>query len=486
MKKLILTLVTLVTATAASAQTVLWDGEDDTITSKNANAGWWTRGNPTLVDNPEKDGINKSNKCLKFTMTGDDLEKKHIALPFRDWIKPNLNGNRRLSFMIKKAVNENVKVELSDPTNDGAEGYWEKVAVYYSGDGKWQKVVLDFSTNNGLNDFPGVMDIEAQTSSVTSNQDVYIDNIVIEPVPMVGETALKDIPDGSLTGNITLSGSYMKGECQNANGDWSKVEYNDFATLEAKLGDNAVTSVDMRGTILKDAYNSTRGKNPNCIVYADAFFTKNNENVVVKGTTTTLILDDAYPFNAPTDFDATTVELKRGVKDGINTFCLPFEVTPSEVKSTKIATFKGGVTFTTAESVAANTPFITVDATEVSKVQGMTFSNKAIATVTEPIVGTTFQGIYVPQTSTAVKYGINSAGKIQEGAADIKCNAFRAWLTTISANARSIDIDGETTGISNVSLENPVKEIYNLNGVRVNKIGNKGIYIINGKKVIVK
>ena len=491
MKKLILTLVTLVTATAASAQTVLWDGEDDTITSRNANAGWWARGNPTLVDNPEKDGINKSNKCLKFTMTGDDLEKKHIALPFRDWIQPNLNGNRRLSFMIKKAVNENVKVELSDPTNVGAEGYWEKVAVYYSGDGKWQKVVLDFSTNNGLNDFPGVMDIEAQTSSVTSNQDVYIDSIVIEPVPMVGEKALKDITDGSLTGNITLSGSYMKGECQNANEVlWSKVEYNDFATLEAKLGDNAVTSVDMRGTILKDAYNSTRGKNPNCIVYADAFFAKNNENVVANGATTELILDDAHPFNAPTGFDATTVKLKRGVKDGINTFCLPFEVTPSEVSETKIATYTSStadaVNFTTADKVEANTPFITVDAKEVTKEPGFTFSNKKIV-ATPASLGTPFQGTYKPLTDTSGMYGINKDGKFQQGSTtSVPCYAFRAYLTEIPPTARSIDIDGETTGISNVSLENPVKEIYNLNGVRVDKIGQKGIYIINGKKVIVK
>ena len=486
MKKLLLTLVTLATATAASAQIVLWDGEDATITSKNEYAGWWDRGHPTLVDNPEKDGINTSKKCLKFTMTGDG--NKQVALPFRDWITPDLKGNRRLSFMIKKVENDNVLVELSDPTN-GVDNYWQKVAAWYGGDGKWQKVVLDFSKNDGLNDFPGVFAITAQTGSVKSNQDVYIDNIVIEPVPMVGEKALKDITDGSLKGNITLSGSYMKGDCQNANGDWFKVEYNDFETLKTKLGDNAVTSVDMRGTILKDAYNSMRGgknQNPNCIVYADAFFDENNENVVVNGTTTTLILDDAHPLAIPTEFAATSVELKRGLKNGINTLCLPFEVTPSEVKSTKIATFKGGVTFTTAESVAANTPFITVDATEVSKVQGMTFGNKTIATVTNDIVGTTFQGIYAPKTSTANKYGINSAGKIQKGAADIKCNAFRAWLTTISANARSIDIDGETTGISNVSLENPVKEIYNLNGVRVNKIGNKGIYIINGKKVIVK
>ena len=482
MKKLLLTLVTLVTATAASAQIVLWDGEDATITSKNANAGWWDRGNPTLVDNPEKDGINKSNKCLKFTMTGDDFGQKHVALPFRDWTTPNLNGNRRLSFMIKKEVNDNVLVELSDPTNKGAANYWQKVAAWYGGGGKWQKVVLDFSTNDGLNDFPGVFAITAQTGSVKSNQDVYIDNIVIEPVPMVGETALKDITDGSLKGNITLSGSYMKGDCQNANGDWVKVEFNDFEKLKTKLGDNAVTSVDMRGTILKDAYNPTREKNPNCVIFADALFTENNENVVVNGTTTTLILNDAYSFNTPIDFTATAVELTRNIQAGINSFYLPFSVTATEVGAAKIAKWKEGVTFTTQESIDANIPFITTGATAATK---LNFGKKTVVTTPTTSDGK-FVGIYVPQTSTEGKYGINSAGKIQKGAADIKCNAFRAWLTTIPASARSIDIDGETTGISNVSLENPVKEIYNLNGVRVNKIGNKGIYIINGKKVIVK
>lgn len=483
MKKLLLTLVTLVTATAASAQTVtvLWDGEDTKITSLNDYAGWWNRGNPTLVDNPEKDGINKSNKCLKFTMTGDDFGQKHVALPFRDWTTPNLNGNRRLSFMIKKEVNDNVLVELSDPTN-GAANYWQKVAAWYGGDGKWQKVVLDFSTNDGLNDFPGVFAITAQTGSVKSNQDVYIDNIVIEPVPMVGETALKDITDGSLKGNITLSGSYMKGDCQNANGDWVKVEYNDFATLEAKLGDNAVTSVDMRGTILKDAYNSTRGKNPNCIVYADAFFAEKNENVVASGATSKLILNDAYSFNTPIDFTATAVELTRNVQAGINSFYLPFSVTATEVGAAKIATWKKGVTFETQDKIAANTPFITTGATAATS---LNFSEKTVVTTPTTSDGK-FVGIYVPQTSTEGKYGINSAGKIEAGSSEIKCNAFRAWLTTNPASARSIDIDGETTGISNVSLENPVKEIYNLNGVRVNKIGNKGIYIINGKKVIVK
>ena len=147
MKKLFL-LSMLFAATVCNAQVVLWDGEDASITSRNEYGGFWDRGNPSVVDNPEKDGINPSDKCLKFTMTGDAFGQKHVACPFRDWIQPNLAGNRRLSFMIKKSVNENVLVELSDPTNPGAEGYWQKVAAWYGGSGKWQKVVLDFTGVN--------------------------------------------------------------------------------------------------------------------------------------------------------------------------------------------------------------------------------------------------------------------------------------------------------------------------------------------------
>lgn len=251
MKKVFL-LAMLFAATVSNAQVVIWDGEDENITSKNEYAGWWDRGNPSLVDNPEKDGINTSAKCLKFTMTGDDFGQKHAACPFRDWMTLDLKGNRRFSLMVKKTQNENVLVELSDPTN-GVDNYWQKVAAWYGGDNKWQKVVLDFSTNDGLNDFPGVFAITAQTGSVTAPQDVYIDNIVVEPMPMVGEKTLKEIADNSLTGDVKVTGSLMRGDCQNANGDWVKVEYDDFAILKDKLAETA-TSLDVRGVIMKDAY----------------------------------------------------------------------------------------------------------------------------------------------------------------------------------------------------------------------------------------
>ncbi len=274
MKKIFVIVSGLFLATATQAQTVLWDGEDEAITSLNANAGWWDRGNPSLVDNPEKDGINPSAKCLKFTMTGNDFGQKHLALPFRDWMNAekgnqlNLNGNRRFSLMVKKAVNDNVLIELSDPTN-GADNYWQKTAAWYGAEGKWQKVVLDFSTNDGLNDYPGVFAITAQTGDVTENQDVYIDNVVVEPVPMVNNVVLKDISDGSLTGEVKVTGSLMRGDCQNANNDWFRVDYDDFAVLKDKLSADVI-SLDLRGVILKDAYyDQIQKKCPNITIYTD-------------------------------------------------------------------------------------------------------------------------------------------------------------------------------------------------------------------------
>ena len=70
---------------------------------------------------------------------------------------------------------------------------------------------------------------------------------------MVDNTLLKDIADNSLTGSVKVTGSLMRGDCQNANGDWFKVDFDDFALLKDKLAADA-TELDLRGIILKDAY----------------------------------------------------------------------------------------------------------------------------------------------------------------------------------------------------------------------------------------
>ena len=479
MKKIFL-LGMLFAATVCNAQVVLWNGEDKELGSM---GGFWDRGNPEVVENPEKDGINTSDKCLKFTMTGDAFGQKHVACPFRDWIQPNLAGNRRLSFMIKKSVNENVLVELSDPTNSDAEEdkYWQKVAAWYGGSGKWQKVVLDFSTN-AINDFPGVMAITGQTSSVTENQDVYIDNIVIEPIPMVGETPLKDVEDGTLTGAITVTGSYMKGECQNANEDWVKVEYDDFATLKDKVAPG-ITSIDMKTAIVKEAYNSVGAINPNALIYATA---ADGDNVVIGGTCATLNLDDRYAFSCPEDFNATTVHVYRSLQAGINTMCLPFYVGQAEISTNcKIATFKNGTTFTFVDHADANVPFLATDVdAAVDAGTGLTFSDKGVCAT--GALGTTFVGVYAPQSAKGL-WGINDKGKLQEGGDDAHIKSFRAYLAEVPA-AREITIDdGEVTGIVNVNSVVPAEECvaFDLQGRQVAQ-PTRGLYIVNGKKIVVK
>ena len=186
MKKLLL-LATFAVSTAAMAQTtVLWDGESSEVGS---DGGWWDRGKPTVVENPDKSGINTSDKCLKFTMTGNDFGQKHLALPFRDWMtgdnQLNLNGRRRVSMMIKKTNNENVEIELSDPTNGDPE-QWKHTAAWYGSAGAWQKLVFDYSTNEGLTECPGVLAITASTGNVTANEDVYVDKGGAERMCVVG------------------------------------------------------------------------------------------------------------------------------------------------------------------------------------------------------------------------------------------------------------------------------------------------------------
>lgn len=457
---------------------ILWDGEDPEITNRNDNAGFWNDGTPILFDNPETDGINNSAHCLKFTITKDS---KVVKLPFREWMKPSMNGSKRISLMIKKDANENVCVELSDPT-DGSVGYWKKQVVWYSGDNKWQKLVFDFSSNGDF-DNPGIMTITAQTNDFEGEQTVYIDNIVIEDAPRINGKLFSEYnAENPITGDLKLTGAWMKGASLNADADWKENTYNDFEYFNSHATDG-VTSVDMRGTVTKDVDVAQFFKNPNTIVYADAAY--DHANVVVNGTATNLLLTDAKAFNAPYDFTAESVKLTRSLQNGINSFVLPFEVSANELGANKIATYKNCVlgnvaNFETAESVVANTPFLTTDAKEASE---LTFTNKSIVATPENL-GTDFVGVYT-RTKAQGKYGIDEKGNLHKGGADAYVNPFHACLNV--EGVASVAFDGSVTAINNIAADKVANTaVYDLSGRRVNGKLQKGLYIMNGKKVVVK
>lgn len=455
----------------------MWDGENPEISNKDY-AGFWSDGKPELCDNPETNGINNSAHCLKFTINKDS---KVVKLPFREWMKPSMNGSKRISLMIKKNVNENVCVELSDPT-DGSVGYWKKQVVWYSGDNKWQKLVFDFSSNGDF-DNPGIMTITAQTNDFEGEQTVYIDNIVIEDAPRINGKLFSEYnAENPITGDLKLTGAWMKGASLNADADWKENTYNDFEYFNSHATDG-VTSVDMRGTVTKDVDVAQFFKNPNTIVYADAAY--DHANVVVNGTATNLLLTDANAFNAPYDFTAESVKLTRSLQNGINSFVLPFEVSANELGANKIATYKNCVlgnvaNFETAESVVANTPFLTTDAKEASE---LTFTNKSIVATPENL-GTDFVGVYT-RTKAQGKYGIDEKGNLHKGGADAYVNPFHACLNV--EGVASVAFDGSVTAINNIAADKVANTaVYDLSGRRVNGKLQKGLYIMNGKKVVVK
>ena len=491
MKKFTLVALAMMASASCFAQTTLWDGEDTKITNRNGNAGFWGDANPKLADNLETDGINPSAHCLKFTITKDS---KVVKLPFREWMKPSMNGSKRISFMIKKDVNENVQVELSDPT-DGSAGYWKKQVVWYGGDKKWQKLVFDFSSNGDF-DKPGLMTITAQTNEFEGEQTVYIDNIVIEDAPRINGKLFSDYnTENPITGDLKLTGAWMKGVSSNADGDWKENTYNDFEYFNSQATDG-VTSIDMRGTVTKDVDINQFFKNPNTIVYADAAY--DHANVVVNGTAKNLELNEANAFNAPEGFTAESVKLTRDVREGINSFVLPFKVTADELGASKVATYNGCdlgkniANFITAESVGANIPFLTMDVAEdnaaVDKV--LTFTNKDIV-ATPDNLGENFVGVYAPQNAEGI-YGIDDKGMLHEGGAKATIAAFHAYLDLnvkgpASTPAR-IAINGSIlTAINGVTADKVANTaVYDLSGRRVYGKLQKGLYIMNGKKVVVK
>lgn len=490
MKKITLTALALMASAASFAQTTLWNGEDKELGTA---GGFWDRCAPVVVENPTKDAVNSSDKCLKFTITGTNWDNGDVAMNIADG---NQFASKRLSLKIKKDDSSNVKVQLT--YKNGADNAFKNVAAWYDGAGEWRTLYFDFSTNGEFSN-PFEIAIYPTTDNFEGEKVVYIDDVQIEDLPTVGGVTLDDVADGSLNGNITLAGTWLKGVCQNVDvNPWQTVEYNDFEKVNAKLSDK-VTSVDMRGTLTKDVDVNQFFKNPNTIVYADKVY--DHANVVVSGNAANVELTDANAFAIPENFTAESVKLTRTLREGINSFVLPFEVNPDELGATELATYYNksegnNVTFVKKNMVEANMPFITcnVAADKAGEDMALNFTNKEFVT-TPATFEEAFKGVYAPQNANGL-YGIDDKGKLHEGGETATINAFHAFYQPAVGQEVAAAIDyftSETTGISTVTTTSSAAAtaVYDLSGRRVadslaaGRLA-KGIYVVGGKKVAVK
>jgi hypothetical protein len=199
------------------------------------------------------------------------------------------------------------------------------------------------------------------------------------------------------------------------------------------------------------------------------------------------------------------IKLSRPFVAGWNTVCLPFAYQTSvfggDVKAQAFdSATEAGLNFVAVEDgvLAANTPYLInfPSATTMPVYFGVNIESTTPQSVTHGDF--TFTGTYAAVTDMTGKYGvakINGEDKITKGAAGSTLKATRAYFTTSGADVQSVSLffDGEATGIEAVETTGEKAfDVYTISGVQVRRAAKtldglqKGIYIVNGKKQVVK
>lgn len=184
-----------------------------------------------------------------------------------------------------------------------------------------------------------------------------------------------------------------------------------------------------------------------------------------------------------------------------NTLCLPFDVTAEQIKNIlkaegMVREYKDQtadcINFQAAETMTAGVPYL-IKPTE--EVKGLTFEGVKITAVegkTKGGIGSenlAISGILGARKLESFELFLNAAGKFVAPAVGKETmKGFRAYFISLLGTGAKINIDGETTGINSIETNAAVNgKVYNLNGQYVGNSLNglkKGIYVVNGKKVI--
>ena len=199
----------------------------------------------------------------------------------------------------------------------------------------------------------------------------------------------------------------------------------------------------------------------------------------------------------------TNFVYNRTFPAGWNTICLPFATTTAAfgegVKAQAfISADNNGLNFGEVTELEANKPYLIYfkEAKEAPTYFGTEITSTTPVSVT--FGDFTFCGSYEASISMAGKYGVADQGNVQKlmlGGEGSTLKATRAYFTKSGDQPAMINInlDGNATGIENIEQNQAdIYDVYNLQGQLIRKNATslngltKGIYIVNGKKYVVK
>ena len=337
-------------------------------------------------------------------------------------------------------------------------------------------------------------DIQFPSNSFTTTGDFAISNLWSKATGAVGEVNASGLATAGFYSEETMTGS----------------DINDLVTVEFTVG-SGVALGDYDVTLVNPTFEyGTTGAD----VADDITF---KVNVVERHT---VILDELATV-VPTAVQNVDVTVKRTIKaNEWSTICLPFAMTAEQVKTAfgddvKLNDFEGietdyegknivgiQVKFNTATAIEENHPYLIKVSSLINE---FSVNNVSINPVTKPTVDkdelyfkgvyfyNSFVGTYVAETIVPKNNLFLSNNKFWYSTGSTQMKAFRGYfdfmdiLSDVENASTRIGFNfDETTGIKEVHGNANVEGTYDLQGRKVEEPTNKGLYIVNGRKVVKK
>lgn len=294
-------------------------------------------------------------------------------------------------------------------------------------------------------------------------------------------------------------------------------EYKATVTVTEKLGkdENATAKLYIDGAEMVTA---TQALTPNdateieltftpdaAVSYKAAYIEVTYDGGTLTGETKYVTIKPVYEYaenqtNEITTGNMLAVVLKRSFIQGWNTICLPFGISSpksyfgDDVKVYEFNSYstESGLSFKAinlSNGMDAGVPYLAYIPSAVGS--ELFFENVSVSTTMPNVTkgNVTFHGTYSPIAAGDLtgNYILTTEAKIAKAGASASLKAFRAYFTAPAEARMTISFDDNTTGIGAITTDGELEvgTLYNLKGQKVQGT-QKGLYILNGKKVVIK
>ena len=524
----------------ASTKTGVWNSGGDMGKEENANVLCTsTNTNAATANAPITytltiEGLNGTVNGVSFT---------HVPVNSAGNKQPKFNENRHCNFIVAANNEEigtltdgNIVIQQNDPNNDKTFTFNEFEAFEANGTLTIKLTLYKGTSNNGC--FYGLTKITlTQPEEVVKQEVPFLTQVTASDLMAKTEPTKIAIKNLSYTNNRWFVGNtgatpYSAEDFTNdAIFIWEPVENGVAGSYHLKKGDTYMQATSPKdfGTIDNAAVFTAT--NPTSQGSGSTNFNGDGDsNLYITGSTDANLVRFVKGNNwiniqngaagTPTYNTGTggwTIHYVYEVAEvanfkanitaaGFATFFAPREVTiPEDVKAYYI-TAEGingeNVTLTEIENVIpANTAVILEGAEDeytfnVSETGATAVSSNLLkgTIINTNIIGQAYvlgvvegeTGLYKTQMRTVQLSSASGSASVFQN------NAYKAYLPASAVPAAAQEVANfsfrfpDTTAIENAEVENAVKTIYDLTGRRVSEITEAGIYIIGGRKVLVK